>query len=82
MKQCYHTIIKPRHDGWYVGWVEEVPGTITRARSLREVRSKLRESLQIMLDTNRAEARQFMDDSCLQETLELDVADELEVMTH
>ncbi len=82
MKQCYHTIIKPRQDGWYVGWVEEVPGTITRARSLREVREKLRESLQIMLDSNRAEARQFMDDSCLQEMLELDVVDELEVMTH
>jgi len=29
MKQRYHTIIKPSTNGWFVGWVEEVPGTIT-----------------------------------------------------
>ena len=27
MKQQYHTIIKPESNGWFVGWVEEIPGT-------------------------------------------------------
>ncbi|MFT3785833.1 MAG: type II toxin-antitoxin system HicB family antitoxin [Tepidisphaeraceae bacterium] len=72
MKQCFHTIIKPRSDGWFVGWVEEMPGTVTRARSLDECRAKLRESLQIMIETHRSEARMFMDRTCLQEMLEVE----------
>ena len=61
MKQRYHTIIKPEPNGWFVGWVEEVPGTITRGRSLDECRRNLRESLQLMLDTHRDEARLGLD---------------------
>ena len=76
MKQCFHSIIKPRSDGWYVGWVEEIPGTITRARTLGECREKLRESLMLIIESNRSEARLWADRSCLQEALEVDVPDE------
>ena len=34
MKQCYHTIIAQRSDGWFVGWVEEFRGTMTYGRTL------------------------------------------------
>jgi predicted RNase H-like HicB family nuclease len=57
MKQNYHTIIRPEPNGWYVGWVEEVPGTITQGHSLQECRDNLRDSLQLMLETPRDEAR-------------------------
>lgn len=73
MKQHYHTIIKPTRDGWYVGWVEEVPGTITYGRSLEECRRNLRDALAIMLDSIRSEARIGLDDRCLQEMLEIEV---------
>ena len=73
MKQHYHTIIKPTRDGWYVGWVEEVPGTITYGRSLDECRRNLRDALAIMLDSIRSEARIGLDDHCLQEMLEIEV---------
>src|SRR5438128_2101423 len=56
MKQCYHTIIKPESNGWFIGWVEEIPGTITHGRSLNECRENLRDSLQLMLETHRDEA--------------------------
>lgn len=72
MRQQYHTIIKPTHDGWFVGWVEEVPGAITFGPSLEECRRNLRDSLQVMLDSIRSEARIGLDDSCLQETLEIE----------
>jgi predicted RNase H-like HicB family nuclease len=73
MKQRYHTIIKPRPDGWFVGWVEEIPGTITAGRSLDECRENLRDSLTVMLESHRGEARQSLDASCIQEDIEIDI---------
>ena len=73
MKQRYHTIIKPEPNGWYVGWVEEIPGTITQARSLEECRENLRDALKLMVETHRDEARIGLDPSCIQEAIEIDV---------
>ena len=75
MKQRYHTIIKPEPNGWFVGWVEEIPGTITQGRSLDECRRNLRDSLELMVETHRDEARQALDPSCIQEAIEIDVFD-------
>jgi len=75
MKQRYHTIIRPEQNGWYVGWVEEVPGTITYGRSLEECRNNLRDSLQLMVETHRDEARLGMCENCILEAIEIDVAD-------
>ena len=72
MKQRYHTIIKPDVNGSFVGWVEEIPGALTHGRSLDECRENLRAALQLMLDTHRDEARQALDDSCIQEAIEVD----------
>jgi predicted RNase H-like HicB family nuclease len=73
MKQRYHTIIKPEPNGCFVGWVEEIPGTITQGRSLDECRRNLRDSLELMVETHRDEARQGLDPSCIQEAIEIDV---------
>jgi predicted RNase H-like HicB family nuclease len=72
MRQRYHTIIKPESTGWYVGWVEEIPGAMTHARSLDECREKLRHSLLLMVQTHRDEARVSLDPSCIQEAIEID----------
>ncbi len=72
MKQRYHTIIKPQRTGWFVGWVEEIPGTITHGRSLAECRENLKEALQLMIETHRDEARQALDPSCIQEAIEIE----------
>src|SRR5256885_1171833 len=77
MKQRYHTIIRPDQNGWFVGWVEEIPGTITQGRSLEECRHNLREALQLMLETHRDEARLGLNRECILESIEIDVADEL-----
>src|SRR3954471_3408083 len=79
MKQRYHTIIKPEPNGWYVGWVEEIPGTITQARSLDECRQNLHDSLKLMVETHRDEARIGLDPSCIQESIEIDVTDRREL---
>ena len=76
MKLCYHTIITQRPDGWFVGWVEEIRGTITCAKSLDECRTSLKDSLRLMLQTNRDEARQPLHSlQCIQESIEIDEAE-------
>jgi predicted RNase H-like HicB family nuclease len=72
MKQRYHTIIKPQ-SGRFVGWVEEVPVTITAGISLEECRNKLKSSLELMLEINRDEARRAMDDSCIEDSIEVEL---------
>jgi predicted RNase H-like HicB family nuclease len=76
MKQQYHTIIKPDCHGRFVGWVEEIAGTITTGRSLDECRHNLKDALSLMLETRRDEARMAMDPSCLQELVEVETMDD------
>jgi len=73
VKQRYHTIIKPTASGWFVGWVEEIPGTITHGKSLDECRRNLKDSLQLMVETHRDEARLGLDARCIQESIEIDI---------
>jgi predicted RNase H-like HicB family nuclease len=75
MRQRYHTIIKPEATGWFVGWVEEIPGTITHGRSLDECRRNLRDSLMLMVETHRDEARLGLDASCILESIEIDTSE-------
>lgn len=75
MKQRYHTIIKQASNGWFVGWAEEIPGTITHGRTLSECRENLRESLQLMVETHRDEARLGLDANCILESMEIDVTE-------
>jgi len=81
MRQRFHTIIKPEPNGWFVGWVEEVPGTITQARSLEQCRENLRDALQLMLETHRDEARIPLDATCIQESLDIDVPEPSSTMS-
>lgn len=74
MKQKYHTIIRPARKG-FVGWVEEVPGAITQGKSLDECRQNLKDALTLLLETHRDEARRAMDESCIEEAVEVDLAD-------
>ena len=80
MKQCYHTIIKPESNGWFVGWVEEIPGTITHGTSLEQCRENLRDSLRLMVETHRDEARLGLDERCIQELIEIDVTEPQEAV--
>lgn len=82
MKQRYHTIIKPEPNGWFVGWVEEIPGAISQGRSLDEVRENLRDSLELIVETHRDEARIGLDPSCIQEAIEIDVHEMQAVPSH
>ncbi|OGG62862.1 hypothetical protein A3C21_02330 [Candidatus Kaiserbacteria bacterium RIFCSPHIGHO2_02_FULL_59_21] len=51
MKQAYTAVVKK--DGrWYVAWIKEVPGAITQARTIKELRENLLDALALMLEEN------------------------------
>jgi len=52
-KRMKFTAAYKKTKGWYVGWVEEVPGVNTQGKTLREVKENLREALALVIETNR-----------------------------
>ena len=80
VRQCFHSIIKPESNGWFVGWVEEVPGTMTRGHSLDECRRNLKESLELMVLTHRDEARLALDKSCILGSIEIEASEAPELV--
>jgi predicted RNase H-like HicB family nuclease len=77
MKQYFHTIFRPDRNGWFVGWVEEIPGTITYGKSLDDCRRNLEDALRLMLETHRDEARRGLAPGCIEETMEIECGEEV-----
>ena len=56
MKRSFNAIIK-QDDGWWIGWVEEIPGVNSQGKTREELLDNLRDALEEALEMNRAEAR-------------------------
>ncbi len=55
MKRQYTAVIK-QDEGWWIGWVEEIPGVNSQGKTRRELVKNLRSALREALDMNREEA--------------------------
>jgi predicted RNase H-like HicB family nuclease len=55
MDQIYTALIK-RDAGWWIGWIEEIPGVNCQESSREELLESLRVTLQEALELNREEA--------------------------
>jgi predicted RNase H-like HicB family nuclease len=58
MKNRYTAAIK-KDEGWWIGWIEEVPGVNCQARTRAGLLRSLRTTLKEAIEMNRAEARAF-----------------------
>ena len=52
-----YTAITKQDNGWWIGWVEEVPGVNAQERTKEALLVSLREILKQALEFNREEAR-------------------------
>jgi predicted RNase H-like HicB family nuclease len=52
------TAVYRKSGEWWAAYVEEVPGVNTQGATLTEARANLKESLAMILETNRGLARQ------------------------
>jgi predicted RNase H-like HicB family nuclease len=57
----FTAVFKKVPDG-YIGFVEELSGANTQGATLEEARENLREAVQLVLEANRALAREGLDD--------------------
>lgn len=55
MAQTYTALVK-RDAGWWIGWIEEVPGVNCQEATREELLETLRVTLQEALEFNRQEA--------------------------
>jgi predicted RNase H-like HicB family nuclease len=52
-----YTAVVQQDGGWWIGWVEEVPGVNSQGRTRDELLDNLRDALDEALEMNRADAR-------------------------
>ena len=55
MKREYSVVLK-QDEGWWIGWVEEVPGVNSQGKTKAELLRNLKSALKEALEFNRAEA--------------------------
>ena len=56
MKREFTAVIK-QDEGWWIGWVEEIPGVNSQGRTKAELLKNLKSALKEAVEFNRAEAR-------------------------
>jgi predicted RNase H-like HicB family nuclease len=59
-----YTAIVQREGGWWIGWVEEVPGVNCQEATRDALLETLRITLQEALEINRADARSAASEHC------------------
>ena len=55
MKRAFNAVIK-QDDGWWIGWVEEIPGVNSQGKTRAELLKNLRSALKEALEFNREDA--------------------------
>ena len=51
------TAVFEQDEGWWIGYVEELPGANTQGRTLEEARENLKEAVRLIIEANRELAR-------------------------
>jgi excisionase family DNA binding protein len=49
----FTAVFEEQPDGWYVAWVEELPGANTQGATMDEARSNLREAIELVIESRR-----------------------------
>ncbi len=56
MKREFTAVIK-QDEGWWIGWVEEIPGVNSQGNTKAELLKNLKSAIKEAVEFNRAEAR-------------------------
>jgi predicted RNase H-like HicB family nuclease len=56
MKREFTAVIK-QDEGWWIGWVEEIPGVNSQGKTKAELLKNLKSAIKEAVEFNRAEAR-------------------------
>lgn len=68
MKRRFNAVIK-QDSGWWIGWIEEIPGVNCQGKTRSELLENLQSALTEALELNRAEALLAAKDDFEEETV-------------
>jgi predicted RNase H-like HicB family nuclease len=54
MQRAFTAVVK-QDGGWWIGWVEEIPGVNSQGKTRKELMRNLRSALKEMLELNRSD---------------------------
>ena len=57
MMEGKFTAVFEKDEGWWIGYIEELPGANTQGKTLDEVRENLREAVVMIIEANREMAQ-------------------------
>jgi len=58
---------------WYTGWIAEVPGANTQGKTMQETKDNLKEALMLILETNKALAKELAQNEIVCESMTIPV---------
>jgi len=68
MKKQFTAVIK-QDSGWWIGWVEEIPGVNSQGKTKAELRKNLRSALSEALEFNREAALKAAENDYAEEAI-------------
>ncbi len=70
MKQSYTAVVK-QDEGWWIGWVTEIPGVNCQGKTKAELLKNLRSALREAIALNRSEALAAAQDDFTEEPVQV-----------
>ena len=73
MKHEYSVAYQTIEDGWIMATVQELPGAVTQGRNMDEARAMIKEAVELLLQSYRANATRDVPGNALWEILTVEV---------
>ncbi len=73
MKRKYEVVFQEVEDGWIMATVPDLPGAVTQGRDMDEARTMIKEAIELLLESYRANAKQDLPGTAVWESLTVDV---------
>jgi predicted RNase H-like HicB family nuclease len=73
MKREYQVLYQEVEDGWIMASVPDLPGAVTQGRDMEEARAMIKDAIEMLLESYRANARKDAPGNAIWESLAVDV---------
>ena len=73
MRREYQVLFQHIEDGWIMATVPDLPGAVTQGKDIDEARTNIKEAIQLVLESYRANAAKDAAGSAFWESLTVDV---------
>lgn len=73
MKREYQVMYQEVEDGWIMATVPDLPGAVTQGKDLDEARAMIKEAVELLLESYRANATKDAPGNAIWENLTVDV---------